>query len=236
MLTITLDRLSLRDGMCVLDLGCGRGRHLRALAGRGGLSAIGLDLSFEDAAAARASFEDAPDAQGWSVTLGDALRLPFKDASFDRIICSEVLEHLPDYESALGEVARVLKPDGELAVSVPRAWPEAICWRLSEDYHNTPGGHVRIFKERELRAAIEARGFALSGRHFAHGLHSPYWWLKCALWRRRDDHPVIRAYQRFLEWDIMKRPRLTRWMEAAANPIMGKSIALYFRRAPEAVA
>ena len=57
----------------------------------------------------------------------------------------EVLEHIIDYQSAV-EINRILKPQGKLAVSVPKFFPEWICWKLSLDYRNTPGGHVRIFK------------------------------------------------------------------------------------------
>ncbi len=231
MLTVKLDRLALSPGDRVLDLGCGRGRHLHALASKDGLSAIGLDLDFTDVQATRDAFAWAPDARGWGVMQGDALRLPFANDTFDAVVCSEVLEHLPDYEAAVAEVARVLKPAGVFAVSVPRAWPEAICWRLSEDYRNEPGGHVRIFKANALAKTVEAGGFRETGRrHHEHGLHSPYWWLKCALWRRRDDHPVIRAYQRFLEWDILKKPLFTRALAALADPVLGKSVVMYFTR------
>lgn len=231
MLTVNLERLNLSPGDRVLDLGCGRGRHLHAVAQYGALAAVGLDLDFDDVRDARDAFAWAPDARDWGVLQGDALKTPFADGSFDAVVCSEVLEHLPDYEAALAEIARVLRPHGVLAVSVPRAWPEAICWRLSEAYQNEPGGHVRIFKANELARATEAAGFRETGRrHHEHGLHSPYWWLKCAMWRRRDDHPVIRAYQRFLEWDILKRPLLTRALAALADPVMGKSVVMYFTR------
>lgn len=234
MMTLDLDRLDLVDGQRVLDLGCGRGRHLHALYWHErALDVTGLDLDFADLGAAIDGFFELPPPPETPprtavFTVGDAGRLPFADASFDAVICSEVLEHLPDVPLALSEIDRVLKPGGKFALSVPRYWPEKICWALSEEYHNTPGGHVRIFKDQALRKTVEARGFTFRHRHWAHALHSPYWWLQCALWERREQSRLVTAYRKILEWDLLSAPRVTRWTEKALNPLLGKSVALYF--------
>ena len=230
MLTIDPGLLPLTSGKLTLDLGCGRGRHAHALARLSEGHVVAVDIDGAEVTATREGFALDPSITNWSVAEANALKLPFADDSFDHVVCSEVLEHLPDYESALDEVARVCRNGGAFALSVPRAWPEAICWMLSKGYRSTPGGHVRIFSARQLRRAVEARGFRLFKRHWAHGLHSPYWWLKCLLWKRRDDHPLVRAYQRFLEWDIVEQPRITRFLAMLADPIMGKSVAMYFVR------
>lgn len=235
MQTIEIDRLDLREGQKVLDLGCGEGRHLHAAYFSAKITAIGLDLSYDDVVSTREGFESYPDLTDthprYGLTVGDALHLPFADASFDVVICSEVLEHLPDYHGALKEIARVLRADGQLAVSVPRQGPEEICWRLSSHYHSAPGGHVRIFREKNLRAAIQEHAFIFQRKHWAHGLHSPYWWLKCAFWDRRESLWIIKLYHRLLVWDIMKAPKLLRRFEKLVlNPLMGKSVALYFRK------
>ncbi|MGB5091992.1 MAG: class I SAM-dependent methyltransferase [Parvibaculum sp.] len=240
MQTIDLNALGLRDGQRALDLGCGAGRHVHAMYYHAQCHVVGVDLGFEDVKRTRAVFESCPDMdphtkRAYSLGVGNALSLPFADATFDKIICSEVLEHIPDYKQAVAEIDRVLKPGGTLAVSVPRAWPEKICWMLSDDYHNEPGGHVRIFRESELKGAIAERGLHFYFRHFAHGLHSPYWWLKCAVGVKREDVTAVNLYKRFLEWDILQAPRLTRSMERIAGPLMGKSVVLYFTK-PSALA
>ncbi|MCC5982249.1 MAG: class I SAM-dependent methyltransferase [Oceanicaulis sp.] len=237
MITLNLDHLALKDGERVLDLGCGRGRHLHALYWHErALDVTGLDLDFADLGAAIDGFfelpppaESPPRSAVFSV--GDAGRLPFADASFDVVICCEVLEHLPDVDAALAEITRVLKPGGRFALSVPRYWPEKICWTLSTEYHNTPGGHVRIFKDGELRRRVEAQGYRFYRRHWAHALHSPYWWLQCALWEKRETSGAVKTYRKLLEWDLLSAPRLTRWSEQALNPLLGKSVALYFEKA-----
>ncbi|MBR9825861.1 MAG: class I SAM-dependent methyltransferase [Alphaproteobacteria bacterium] len=238
MVTIRMEDLALEEGMRVLDLGCGQGRHLHALYwDETPVEVVGLDLSLEDVKVAWDGFFELPPPDPYSerrsavVTAGDAQRLPFPDNSFDRIICSEVLEHVPDPDQVLSEISRILKPGGLFAASVPRYWPEAICWRLSEGYQNTPGGHVRIFRSEGLKSAVEAQGFKRFGRHWAHALHSPYWWLQCALWDKRESSGLVRTYRKFLEWDLLQRPWLTRTLEALLNPLMGKSVVMYFRKA-----
>ncbi len=186
MQTIDLNVLGLRDGQRALDLGCGAGRHVHAMYYHSQCHVVGLDLGFEDVRNTRNGFGSCPDMdpdtkRAFSLTVSNALSLPFPDASFDKVICSEVLEHIPDYEQAVAEIDRILKPGGTLAVSVPRYWPEWVCWALSDDYHSEPGGHVRIFRESQLKDSVQRRGLSFFHRHFAHGLHSPYWWLQCAL-------------------------------------------------------
>ena len=153
--------------------------------------------------------------------------MPFPDGCFDRVIAAEVLEHIPADQAALHELARVLRPGGVAAVTVPAWLPERICWRLSDDYHNVPGGHVRIFTRAELEAKMTRAGLAVSGHHHAHALHSPYWWLKCAVGVHDDDHPLARAYHRLLVWEIMKHPAVMRLADRALNPLIGKSIVIY---------
>jgi len=90
-----------------------------------------------------------------------------------------------------------------------------------------PGGHLRIFTRGELEAKLARAGLAVGGHHHAHALHSPYWWLKCAVGVHDDDHPLARAYHRLLVWEIMKKPAIMRAADHALNPLLGKSIVVY---------
>jgi SAM-dependent methyltransferase len=223
------------EGTRVLDLGCGAGRHaFEAL--RRGARVIALDRDRAELDQVTAMFaamneagEAAPGAAGRAVA-GDAAAMPFPDGAFDRVIAAEVLEHIPADQQAMNEIARVLAPGGIAAVTVPSWLPERICWALSADYHNVPGGHVRIYTRAELEAKLARAGLAVGRHHHAHGLHSPYWWLKCAVGVHDDDHPLARAYHRLLVWDIMKRPAATRLTERALNPLIGKSLVVYAQK------
>ncbi|MDP5071730.1 MAG: class I SAM-dependent methyltransferase [Congregibacter sp.] len=236
----TLDRhyFPLRPGQRVLDLGCGEGRHVIAACALDGVDAVGVDLSLKDLATARERMDEFRDGSGEDSALflllaGDALRLPFADASFDAVICSEVLEHIPDYRSALAEIARVLRPGGRFCASVPRPWCERICWRLSRDYHQVLGGHLRIFNIPRLRCDIENQGLEFYFEHGAHALHSIYWWLQCLFWKSRERNWLVRQYHRLLVWDMMSHPTFTRVLERALNPVLGKSVVMYFRKGSE---
>jgi hypothetical protein len=124
----------------------------------------------------------------------------------------------------------VVRPGGLVAVTVPRWLPEKICWMLSTAYHAVEGGHVRIYKEGELRARLVEAGLDFVGRHYAHGLHAPYWWLRCLVGVHDDDHPATKLYHRLLVWDMIRRPWPTRLAEHALNPVIGKSVVLYLRK------
>jgi SAM-dependent methyltransferase len=170
------------------------------------------------------------EAKSFGLSSANALELPFADNTFDKVICSEVLEHIPDYQGALREIERVLKPGGLFCASVPRRWPEKICWALSDAYYLVPGGHLRIFRSDKLRSEIEGLGFDYYDRHWAHALHAPFWWLKCLFWKSRDSNWLVAQYHRLLVWDLMEKPAFTRILEKCMNPIMGKSVVLYFRK------
>ncbi|WP_192764291.1 class I SAM-dependent methyltransferase [Actinomadura algeriensis] len=232
MLTVDFQRFRVAPGDRILDMGCGAGRHAFELYRRGA-HVVAFDQDADELAgvekmfgAMRLAGEVSDDAAAETVQ-GDALELPFPDDHFDAIVASEVLEHIPDDMRAMRELLRVLRPGGRLAATVPSWLPERVCWALSEDYHTAPGGHVRIYTRAELEAKLKATGFTVGGHHHAHGLHAPYWWIKCAVGVDNDGNPLAKAYHQLLVWDIMKRPLATRVAEAVLNPVIGKSVVVY---------
>ncbi len=235
MLTVDFDRLGVGEGTSLIDVGCGAGRHSFE-AFRRGADVVAFDqdaAELNDVDAILQAMQDqgeAPASAKAEAVKGDALDLPYADGTFDRVIASEILEHVPADERAIDELVRVLRPGGRLAVTVPRWLPEKVCWLLSDEYHANEGGHIRIYHADELQAKIARRGMEFEHSHHAHALHSPFWWLKCAVGVEKPNHAVVSAYHKLLVWDMMSRPWLTRNAESLLNPLIGKSVALYFRK------
>ena len=233
MQTIDLKKLELEPNSKFLDLGCGEGRHCFGAYMSESIDVFGFDMSLSDVVTAKKNFDqfnENESSKSRNFGVADAKKLPFKDNTFDFIVCSEVLEHIIDYQSALSEINRILKPQGKLAISVPKFFPEWVCWKLSIDYQNTPGGHVRIFKFKELKKDITNFGLTFTQRHWAHALHSPYWWLQCLFWKSKESSKIINLYHDFLVWDMMKKPLLTKILEFIFQPLIGKSVVLYFNK------
>lgn len=234
MLTVDFDRMGVRPGDRVLDLGCGAGRHAFELYRRG-THVVALDQDTVELDAVEAMFEAMREAGEAGVggsaesIPGDALKLPFPDGHFDLVVAAEILEHIVDDELAMAELARVLRPGGTAAVTVPRYLPEKICWALSDAYHEVEGGHVRIYRGHELVGKLERAGLAAVGSDHAHGLHAPYWWLKCLVGVDRE-HRLPSLYHRMLVWDIISTPRVTRIADRMLSPVIGKSLVVYLRK------
>jgi len=236
-ITAEFRRFQLQSGSRVLDIGCGNGRHTAEAYRYPGVVAVGADRNLDDLQQARERlvFHDRLQAHGggcWCLAGADILHLPFPDRTFELVICSEVLEHVPDHQRAIDEIVRVLKPGGDIVVSVPRWLPEIICWAISREYHQANQGHIRIYRRKALQRRLAASGLIFVGAHHAHSLHSPYWWLKCLVGPTRRDATLVNLYHRFLTWDIMQKPRATRWLERLLNPVLGKSLVLYLRKPP----
>ena len=238
MITVDFNRLNIRPESKILDIGCGGGRHTARAWEFPEILCAGADISHDDLVMCREKLEMhqafyPPSSSMWALCGADVTDLPFLDQSFDVIICSEVLEHVQEDGDAIAEISRVLKHGGILAVSVPRYWPEKICWRLSHKYCHTKGGHIRIYRKNELIKKITRQKptgkLKLTGIHYAHSLHVPFWWIKCFA-DMDEKNPLADIYHRFLVWDIMKKPLVTRLMNGILNPMMGKSLVLYFKK------
>ncbi|MEK6977282.1 MAG: class I SAM-dependent methyltransferase [Candidatus Hydrothermarchaeota archaeon] len=110
----------LRGGK-ILDIGCGGGFHSRTLSPHG--SVVGLDISPAMAVEARRS-------TGGVYIAGEAMRLPFRDGTFDSVVCIfGALNHVKNLGRALKEARRVLKPGGVFIFTVANKWSLPWYWR-----------------------------------------------------------------------------------------------------------
>jgi arsenite methyltransferase len=126
----TLERLALRPGDHVVDLGCGPGLLAFEMAGRVGPTGLveGIDASPSMLTLARRRLALRP----WvHLHAGDVTALPFDDGVFDAAVCTQVYEFVPDITRALGELRRVLKPGGR-AIVIDTDW-ESCVWHSSDD-------------------------------------------------------------------------------------------------------
>jgi SAM-dependent methyltransferase len=227
MLTVRLRQLGLQPGDLVLDLGCGAGRH-----------------AFETCAAAPASclrLLDTGELEGGAHGLrrhGDAGEvdstdgswppppctatppLPFADATFDRIIASEVLEHIPDDAAAIAELPGCSSPAAPSPSPCPAWLPERSAGRCrtSTTPPRAEAATCASTPRPSCAGSCGPPGSSPARRHHAHALHSPYWWLRCAVGPTNDDHPLVKAYLKLLDLGHRERPLVTRIADKAAQP------------------
>lgn len=237
MVTIDYDILGIKNGEYVLDVGCGEGRHSFRACEQNNCTVCALDIDQANLAKTNYLFR-LIDNEGksrcrWLSLRGDVTRLPLRDAHFDRVICSEVLEHIPNDHQAVWELKRVLKDDGRLAVSVPTYFSEAIYWKISPQYSHQPGGHVRKYRAHQITALLQEHGFHVYATRHKHALHTIYWLLRCIFGINRENALIPSLYHRFLVWDIKTKTRPIRLLEDLLNPFMAKSIVLYAHKNSE---
>jgi SAM-dependent methyltransferase len=228
LLTVDLERLDVRSGDLALDAGCGEGRHCFGCLERGA-RVVGLDLDLESLRLPSRRLARRAKELGsvGAMNQGDAFHLPYADCTFDRIICSEVMEHVHDYKGAAQELARVTRPGGRLAITIPTATSENLYLRLGDDYFESPGGHIRIFRPRQLAEGLASAGLATVGVGFAHGFHTPYWVLRSIMnLPDADESRLVQLYRKFLIH--ITGSALMDWIEKSIlDYICPKSLILY---------
>lgn len=228
-LTIDFDVFKIEPGELMLDVGCGNGRHsLNTKCDEA--TVLSLDLSEESLNEVKYMIEGSNTRGGNRVHLlrGDALHLPLHDGSVDKIVCSEVLEHVPDDEGCIRELKRVLKPGGGLAISVPTRFSELIYDRLADDYLGKPEGHIRVYTRSELVEKLKKAGLQVWKTDTAHSLHFIYWLLRATFGIEEEDNLLPRTYHSFL--NHADHSVVWQKIEDRLNGMFPKSIVVYAKK------
>jgi SAM-dependent methyltransferase len=234
LLTVDFKLLRIRDGDNVLDAGCGTGRHTLHACKLAKCRICSVDILADDVKKTKILtkyMDQTGEAIGWGEAMtSDSLRLPFKNACFDKIICSEVMEHVDNEVAGMKELVRVLKEKGCIAVTVPTYLSEAINWKIDSDYYNHPGGHVRIFKAKQLANLMRSHGLKLYAVRFEHSLHTIYWLLRCLFGLKNEKAKVPALVYKMLELQIMNNAKIPNTIEGLGNFFFPKSIVMYARK------
>ncbi len=141
-------------GGTVVDLGCGDG-YLSYLIAQRNYRVISVDI----AATRLQKLKEKREEQSIKLLQADIKRTGLADRTVDTVVCSEVLEHIPDYEEVLQEAYRILKPGGQFIVTVPykENLKTIICPYCHRAFH--PDGHVHRFDRENLAASLHRTGF-----------------------------------------------------------------------------
>ncbi len=230
MLTVDFDLLDVKPGDIVLDAGCGEGRHSFEFIARGA-NVFSMDMDMESLRKTRYVLveisESKPGYQqgAFQVHRGDALKLPFKDETFDRIICSEVMEHVDDDNLACSEMSRVLKKGGRIAITVPTFISEFLFDIVTYEYFTSPGGHIRKYFPKKLVNIMRNNGLEIYDIDFRHSFHTIYWLIRCVVGLHLNDHPLTKRYRNFLAM-CLQSESLSR-VESFFDNFFPKSIIIY---------
>lgn len=162
-----ISELDIKPADFVLDSGCGDGLYLKTIKELGSYNIIGFDLDNRSLRLAQCHTDNSV-----SIIQGNGCMLPFKDSAFNKIYCTEVIEHIPDDRQALKEIYRILKPKGTLILTVPNhnypfLW-DPINWVMEA----VTGGHIksgfwagiwnmhlRLYYPKEISSLIKDAGF-----------------------------------------------------------------------------
>ncbi len=228
--TIDFDIFEVEPGEIMLDLGCGTGRHTLSKKIRDA-TILSLDINQDSLEEIKYSIGGSiGENNGNKINLlrGEALHLPFPNKSIDKVVCSEVLEHIPNEKGCLEEINRVLKPDGELAVSVPTHISEIVIEHLADEYLGKEGGHIHVFNREELIEKIENRGFKVWKTDTGHSLHFFYWILRALFGLEEENNLLPKIYHSFLK--NTDGSNFWKKVEEGLNSIVPKSFIVYARK------
>lgn len=215
----------------VADIGCGDG-GAASFCARAGARLLLADIDAPRLEAAGARLEAIAPGRITAVA-SDANPLPFPDGVATRVVCTEVVEHVPDPGVLLRELARIAAPGALLLLSCPDPRSEEVQKAVAPDLMFRHPNHIRIVGHAELRTLAEEAGFEIVS-HTSYGFYWAVWW--ALFWETGTDfgdersHPVLEGWARV--WNAVLDFPSGRRIRAALDAALPKSQVIVARKTP----
>lgn len=214
----------------VVDVGCGDGGPV-AFCARVGARVILADVDPDRLSQAVQRLKE-NGVEEVESHLTDASPLPLSDESVSRVICMEVLEHVPDPAVLMGELVRVGRPGALYLLSVPGEAQEHMQQTLAPPQYFEAPNHVRIFDRKSFEELVSAAGLEIEHR-YSYGFYWAFWWMlfwQCsAPLERAQEHPLLKSWAR--TWALALQARDGLVVQRLLNGLMPKSEVIIARKA-----
>lgn len=191
------------DGAVVLDIGCGEHPHSAFFMDRP-VTIVLADIDPEVLDRAQAAAKARGTVAQLQILQTDTDPLPLPDASVDRIICTEVLEHVTDPQQFLGELVRVARPGARILLAVPDHRCEQLQKSFAAPEHFLPPNHIRVFEPGELVGLAESYGLEVTHQQFDGFFHTIWWlffWISAQPDLKPPWAPLLESWSQ--TWDIL---------------------------------
>jgi SAM-dependent methyltransferase len=181
----------------VIDVGCGEGENAGFYA-RFAARTIAVDIDPKKIAAAEERLRSVG-ATNYRTIISDGNPLPIESATADKIVCTEVLEHVPDTAQFMRELVRIGKPEALYLISVPDALSEQVLKRVSPPICFQEPNHIRVIGRDEFERMVTDAGLRVD----KHAFYGFYW----AIW-----HALV--WKCNIDFDHGRHPALDHWTRA----------------------
>lgn len=215
----------------ILDVGCGDGSH-SLFCGRLGAAVVfaDIDAARVDALAKRFNDYGLHHCEG---LVTDTAPLPIKDCTFDKVIATEVLEHVDDPRSFMEELVRVGKPGAQYLLAVPGEASESVQQVLAPPAYFEKPNHIRIFRAQQFEDLVKTSGLIVESQH-TYGFYHSIWW--SLFWTCDHDlsepwHPLLHQWTDL--WKNILNSRDGAKIKRALDRALPKSQVLVARKPRE---
>ena len=218
--------LRVRSCDTVIDVGCGDGGIIGFCASQGA-EVIFIDRDEPRLRAAETRIK-ASSARAYRAIASDCNPIPLEDATGDLVICTEVLEHVPDPQQFLDELIRITRPGAKLLITVPDSRSEQLVASTAPPHYFREPNHIRIFSAQDFEDLVAGAGLTIESHEFMGCFWSVYWplsWLTCEPGSEGlpmdNPHPITDHWTRL--WQAVQQHPDGHKVREAFNAVLPKS-------------